>query len=54
MVDKGSLDIGVWDVSEDFYLKGKAKVELGIKTYKEYFYNTPEPELNNYIIKGTL
>ena len=54
VVDKGSLDIGVWDVSEDFYLKGKAKVELGIKTYKEYFYNTPEPELNNYIIKGTL
>ena len=54
VVDKGSLDIGVWDVSEQFYLKGKEKVELGIETYKEYFQNIPEPELNNYIIKGTL
>tara|TARA_R110000823_G_scaffold42397_2_gene111114 strand:+ start:4981 stop:5757 length:777 start_codon:yes stop_codon:yes gene_type:complete len=54
VVDKGSLDIGVWDVSENFYLQGKSKVELGIETYKEYFHNKPEPELNNYIIKGTL
>lgn len=54
VVDKGSLDIGVWDVSEEFYLKGKEKVELGIETYKEYFYQQPDPELNNYFIKGTL
>tara|TARA_R110000822_G_scaffold37245_2_gene104407 strand:- start:122 stop:898 length:777 start_codon:yes stop_codon:yes gene_type:complete len=54
VVDKGSLDIGIWDVSEQFYLQGKQKVELGIETYKEYFYQQLEPELNNYIIKGTL
>ena len=54
VVDKGSLDIGIWDVSEQFYFQGKQKVELGIETYKEYFHNKPEPELNNYIIKGTL
>lgn len=53
VVDKGSLDIGVWDVSEEFYLQGKDKVEYGINTYKDFFMQG-EPELNNYVIKGTL
>jgi|TARA_R110000796_G_scaffold2888_5_gene11179 hypothetical protein len=54
VIDKLSLDIGVWNVTEEFYLKGKEKVAHGIEVYKEYFYNQPEPELDNYIIKGTL
>jgi len=53
VVDKGSLDIGVWDVSEEFYLKGKDKVEYGINMYKDFFMQG-DPELDNYVIKGIL
>jgi len=53
VVDKGSLDIGVWDVSEEFYLKGKDKTKYGIETYKDFFMQE-DPELDNYVIKGTL
>ena len=53
VIDKGSLDIGVWDVSEEFYLQGERKVAYGISIYKDFF-KGKEPDLDNYIINGTL
>lgn len=53
VVDKSSLDIGIWDVSEDFYLSGEQKVKQGIETYMTYFMKQ-EVEVNDYVITGTL
>lgn len=53
VVDKSTLDIGIWDCSLDFYLSGEEKVKQAIETYKEYFLNK-EVEVNDYVITGTL
>lgn len=53
VVDKGSLDIGIYDVDESFYNSGAEKVHRAIKTYKEYFL-TEDTDLNDYYITGTL
>lgn len=53
VIDKSSLDIGVFDVSEEFYLEGERKVQYGVQIYKDFF-TSGEPELDNYIINGTL
>ena len=53
VIDKSSLDLGIWDCSEEFYLSGKQKVKLGIDTFVKYFMKQ-EIEVNDYIIKGTL
>jgi len=53
VLDKASLDIGVFDVSEEFYLRGKAKTELGIQRYEEWFMNK-EADLDNYYIEDIL
>jgi hypothetical protein len=43
----------VFDVSEEFYLRGKAKTELGIQRYEEWFMNK-EADLDNYYIEDIL
>tara|TARA_R100001463_G_scaffold6764_5_gene21940 strand:+ start:240 stop:1277 length:1038 start_codon:yes stop_codon:yes gene_type:complete len=53
VIDKSSGDLGIYDVSESFYLSGKSKLEYGIKIYETYFV-TQEEKLNEYIIRGTL
>ena len=53
VIDKGSLDIGVWDVSEEFYQRGGQKVSLGIDTFDSYFLKKND-DINDYYIKGTL
>lgn len=53
VIDKGSLDIGVYDISERFYYQGEEKVAYGIEVYKDFFQDK-EPQLDDYIIKGTL
>lgn len=53
VVDKGSLDIGVWDCSEEFYQSGGQKVSLGIDTFDSYFLKQ-KGDINDYYIKGTL
>lgn len=53
VIDKGTLDIGIWDVSEEFYLSGEQKVAKGIDTYMTYFLKE-EAEVNDYVITGTL
>lgn len=53
VIDKGTLDIGIYDVSEEFYLSGEEKTRKGIEVYKTYFIQN-EIDVNDYIIKGTL
>lgn len=53
VIDKGTLDIGIWDCSEEFYLSGEQKVKKGIETYITYFMKQ-EVEVNDYVITGTL
>ena len=52
VIDKGSLDIGIYDVSEEFYLQGKAKVTKALETFETFFINGAD--LDSYCIKGTL
>lgn len=60
VIDKGSLDIGVFECSEEFYLKGEEKVKFAIERYKEYFegkdWSTTEvaEQLDNYVIRDIL
>ena len=51
-IDKGSLDIGIYDVSEEFYLQGKAKVTKALETFETFFINGAD--IDSYCIKGTL
>ena len=51
-VDKGSLDIGIYDVSEEFYMEGEKKTEAACEIYKTFFqYGV---DVNEYYLKGTL
>jgi hypothetical protein len=52
VIDKGSLDIGVWGVSEEFYGSGKEKTKEGIDRYHNFF--ELGMDLDNYYIEGTL
>lgn len=52
VIDKGSLDIGVWNVSEEFYESGRAKTKEGINRYHDFF--ELGMDLDNYYIEGTL
>ena len=51
-IDKGSLDIGIYDVSEEFYNSGKEKVKKAIQTFETFFINGAD--IDSYCIKGTL
>ena len=51
-IDKGSLDIGIYDVSEEFYNSGKEKVKKAIETFETFFINGVD--IDSYCIKGTL
>lgn len=51
-LDKGSLDIGIFEVSKDFYLEGKRKTIQAIKMYESFFIHGAD--LDEYTITGTL
>jgi len=51
-IDKGSLDIGIYDVSEEFYNLGKERVLDALDIYETFFINAAD--LDSYCIKGTL
>ena len=51
-IDKGSLDIGIYDVSEEFYNLGKERVLDALDIFETFFINGAE--LDSYCIKGTL
>ena len=52
VIDKGSLDIGVFNISMEFYLEGGRKTELGIERYKAFF--EEGGDLDQYYIEDTL
>jgi len=52
VVDKGSLDIAIYDVSEDFYNEGKRKTQQAIETFETFFINGAD--LDTYCLRGTL
>jgi hypothetical protein len=51
-IDKGSLDIGIYDCSEAFYESGKAKVTKALEQFKTFFIDGAD--IDSYCIKGTL
>lgn len=51
-IDKQSCDLGIYNVSESFYLRGKAKLERSIQTYKTFFID--QHDLDSYTIRETL
>ena len=51
-IDKGSLDIGVYHVSEEFYESGKKRTRKGIEIYKKFFQEGID--LDSYYIEETL
>ena len=48
IIDKGSLDIGYAQVTEEFYLRGAAKVKRALEIYEEWFMQ--ETDLDQYYL----
>ena len=53
VVDKGTLDVGVYKTSQRFIDSGKYKLDLAIKNYETYLETNTE-ELENYVFRSTL
>ena len=51
-LDKGTLDIAIYDVSEDFYLEGERKTLGAIDRYRMFFIDNAD--LDSYTLRGTL
>lgn len=51
-VDKGSLDIGIYNISEQFYFDGEEKTEASCQIYRTFFQEGLD--VNEYYLKGTL
>ncbi len=52
VIDKGSLDIGIFDVSEESYERGREKVRSAINRYHTFF--EMGEDLDNYFLTGTI
>ena len=52
VIDKGSLDIGIADCSEDFYFKGEQKCERALDLYESFFIDGVD--LDSYCMNWTL
>ena len=51
-LDKGSLDIGIFNCSEEFYFRGEEKVEKALHLYNQFFIEGAD--LDNYCLTGEL
>lgn len=51
-LDKGSLDIGIFSCSEEFYYEGEEKVEKALDLYNKFF--VEGADLDNYCLTGEL
>jgi exodeoxyribonuclease VIII len=51
-LDKGSCDVGIYDISEEFYKRGEAKFNRAISMYRDFFVRGED--LDTYTIRGTL
>jgi hypothetical protein len=52
VVDKNKKDIGVFSVSETFFMLGKRLVEQGVSDYIKFFIDGED--LEQYVIYGEL
>ena len=52
VLDKGSLDIGIFNCSEEFYYRGEQKVEKALDLYNQFFIEGAD--LDNYCLTGEL
>ena len=52
VLDKGSLDIGIFNCSEKFYYRGEEKVEKALDLYNKFFIEGAD--LDNYCLTGEL
>jgi hypothetical protein len=53
VIDKTQTnEIGIFDVSEDFYYSGEQKVEMALNVYERFIKN--EFNLNDYLVIDTL
>jgi hypothetical protein len=52
VLDKGSLDIGIFNCSEEFYFRGEQKVEKALDLYNKFFIEGAD--LDNYCLTGEL
>ena len=52
VLDKGSLDIGIFNCSEEFYYRGEEKVEKALDLYNKFF--VEGADLDNYCLTGEL
>lgn len=52
VLDKGSLDIGIFSCSEEFYFRGEEKVEKALHLYNQFFIEGAD--LDNYCLTGEL
>lgn len=53
VIDKNTNDIGVFDISEDFYNLGESLVEQAVEVYTDKIERGMN-ELHNYIVRDTL
>ena len=51
-LDKSSTDIGIYDVSEEFYKRGEHKFNRAIGLYRDFF--VKNQDLDTYTIRETL
>ena len=51
-LDKSSTDIGVYDVSEEFYKRGEAKFNRAISLYRDFFVR--DQDLDSYTISRNI
>ena len=50
VIDKGTLDIGIFDISEEFYEEGRERTMRGIDLYLEW----KDRDVNEYVLRGIL
>jgi len=55
VIDKGTKDIGIFEVSSEFLKNGQNAIDFAIKNYKYYFAQPNSEELiKNYVVRGIL
>jgi hypothetical protein len=52
VIDKGSLDVGIVECSEEFYLSGKQKTYEAIATYRQFFIDGAD--IDSYTLRTKL
>lgn len=52
VLDKGSLDIGIFTCSEEFYFQGEEKVASALELYNKFFIE--DGDIDNYCLTGEL